>query len=53
MTGSVMDSRLAGVGHTDLALAVNRIAVGTFFMLSPKNNPWRQYWDPNPLAPRS
>ena len=34
MTGSVMDLLFVGVGHTDLALALNRIAVGTFFMLS-------------------
>ena len=34
MTRSVTDLLFVGVGHTDLALTVNRIAVGTFFMLS-------------------
>lgn len=34
MTWSVMDLLFVGVGQTDLALTLNRIAVGTFFMLS-------------------
>ena len=34
MIGSVMDFPFAGVGHTDLALTLNRIAIGAFFMLS-------------------
>jgi len=34
MTRSVMDSLFVGVGYTDLAFTLNRIAVGTFFMLS-------------------
>ena len=33
MTGSMMDLLFVGVGHTDLALTLNRIAVGAFFML--------------------
>ena len=34
MIGSVMDFPFAGVGHTDFALTLNRIAIGAFFMLS-------------------
>jgi uncharacterized membrane protein YphA (DoxX/SURF4 family) len=34
MTGGMTDLLFAGVGHTDLALTLNRIAVGIFFMLS-------------------
>jgi putative oxidoreductase len=34
MRSTIMDLLFAGVGGTDLAIALNRISVGTFFMLS-------------------
>jgi len=34
MTATMMDILFNGVGWTDIALTLNRIAVGVFFMLS-------------------
>src|SRR5271155_5282459 len=34
MRSAVMDLLFAGVGWTDIALTLNRVAVGAFFMLS-------------------
>jgi uncharacterized membrane protein YphA (DoxX/SURF4 family) len=34
MTATMMDILFNGVGWTDIALALNRIAVGVFFLLS-------------------
>jgi uncharacterized membrane protein YphA (DoxX/SURF4 family) len=34
MRGTVMDLLFTGIGWTDIALTLNRIAVGAFFMLS-------------------
>jgi uncharacterized membrane protein YphA (DoxX/SURF4 family) len=39
MTGRVMDLLFVDVGDTDLALTLNRIAVGTFFMLPGYHKP--------------